>query len=104
MHSIQGTFKNGIAYPNESIKEHDGESVIITFIESAQNTTSNDNSSWDSEDWEQFDQLIANSLVDTGIEDWASATRPLYLWNTETRILSMIGNEIWSCYPFGIYS
>jgi hypothetical protein len=42
MHSIQGTFKNSIAYPNESIKEHDGESVIITFIESAQNTTSND--------------------------------------------------------------
>ena len=46
-----------------------GESVIITFIESAQNTTSNDNSSWDSEDWEQFDQLIANCLVDSGIED-----------------------------------
>ena len=32
MHSIQGTFKNGIAYPNESIKEHDGESVIIAFL------------------------------------------------------------------------
>ena len=46
-----------------------GGSVIITFIESAQNTTSNDDSSWDSEDWDQFDQLIANSLVDSGIED-----------------------------------
>jgi hypothetical protein len=32
----------------------DGKSVIITFIESDQNTPSNDNSSWDSEDWEQF--------------------------------------------------
>jgi hypothetical protein len=71
MHSIQGTFKNGIVYPNESIEEHDGESVIITFIESDQNTLSNDNSSWDSEDWEQFDQLIANCLVDSGIEDLA---------------------------------
>jgi hypothetical protein len=71
MHSIQGTIKNGIVYPNKSIEEHDGESVIITFIESDQNTLSNDNSSWDSEDWEQFDQLIANCLVDTGIEDLA---------------------------------
>lgn len=46
-----------------------GGSVIITLIESAQNTPSNDDSSWDSEDWEQFDQLIANCLVDSGIED-----------------------------------
>ena len=71
MHSIKGTFKNGIAYPNESIEEHEGESVMITFIESDQNTPSTDNSAWDSEDWEQFDQLIANCLVDTGIEDLA---------------------------------
>lgn len=71
MRTVKGLFKNGIVYPNESLEEYDGESVIITLIESEQNASTTDELSWDSEDWDQFEQLIEDCTVDTGIEDLA---------------------------------
>jgi hypothetical protein len=71
MRSVKGTLKNGLVYPSESIEEQNGESGIITFVEKGSNTSSTDDLSWDSEDWEQFDRLIENCTVDTGIEDLA---------------------------------
>ena len=71
MRTVKGLFKNGIAYPNESMEEHDGESILITFVESEQPTSPTDDLSWNSEDWDQFEQLIENCTLDTGIEDLA---------------------------------
>lgn len=71
MRSVEGTFKNGIAYPNELIKEQDGESVIITFMDSNLNHSPSDDLLWNSDDLDQFDQLIENCLIDTDIEDLA---------------------------------
>ena len=61
-----------ISYPYRkifSLFEPNGESVVITFIESNQNTLHTDDSSWNNEDWDQFNQLIEDCPVDTGIKD-----------------------------------
>ncbi|MEH1888389.1 MAG: hypothetical protein V7K92_02640 [Nostoc sp.] len=33
MLSVKGTFQNGVVYPNEPIEGHEGQSVIIVFVE-----------------------------------------------------------------------
>lgn len=71
MLTFKGTLKNGLVYPSENITEQNGKSVIITLVESSSNIPSIDDSSWDSKDWEQFDQLIQNCTIDTETEDLA---------------------------------
>ncbi|MFM7717431.1 MAG: hypothetical protein ACKO7A_33410, partial [Microcystis sp.] len=44
---------------------------LITIIEPNLNTPSTDETSWNSEDWDQFDQLIEKCTIDTGIVDLA---------------------------------
>ena len=64
MPSIKGTIKNGLVYPDVAIADQAGKSVIITIIEPNSNIPSTDETLWNSEDWDQFDQLIEKCAID----------------------------------------
>lgn len=68
MHSVKGQFQNGVATPSEPIEGHDGESVIITFLEEDRTTKSSD----DDSGWQALAQLVENCGVQTGINDLAA--------------------------------
>ncbi|MEH1923076.1 hypothetical protein [Nostoc sp.] len=68
MLSVKGTFQNGVVHPNEPIEGHEGQSVIIVFVE--ENRTPQLATPEDS-DWDKLRQLIKNCAVDTDISDLA---------------------------------
>ena len=68
MLSVKGTFQNGVVHPNEPIEGHEGQSVIIVFVE--ENRTPEPATPEDS-DWDKLRQLIKNCVVDTDIDDLA---------------------------------
>ncbi|MEH2308134.1 hypothetical protein [Nostoc sp.] len=68
MLSVKGTFQNGVVHPNEPIEGHEGQSVIIVFVE--ENRTPEPAMPEDS-DWDKLRQLIKNCAVDTDIGDLA---------------------------------
>ncbi|MHC0063064.1 hypothetical protein ACWATR_09070 [Nostoc sp. UIC 10890] len=68
MLSVKGTLQNGVVHPNEPIEGHEGQSVIIVFIE--ENRTPQPATPEDS-DWDKLRQLIKNCAVDTDISDLA---------------------------------
>ncbi|MEH2127632.1 hypothetical protein [Nostoc sp.] len=68
MLSVKGTFQNGVVHPNEPIEGHEGQSVIIVFVE--ENRTPQPATPEDS-DWGKLRQLIKNCAVDTDISDLA---------------------------------
>ncbi len=68
MLSVKGTFQNGVVHPNEPIEGHEGQSVIIVFVE--ENRTPEPATPEDS-DWDKLRQLIKNCAVDTDISDLA---------------------------------
>ncbi|QMS88431.1 hypothetical protein HUN01_12805 [Nostoc edaphicum CCNP1411] len=68
MLSVKGTFQNGVVHPNEPIEGHEGQSVIIVFVE--ENRTPQPATPEDS-DWDKLRQLIKNCAVDTDISDLA---------------------------------
>ncbi|MCC5607759.1 hypothetical protein LC612_13415 [Nostoc sp. CHAB 5834] len=68
MLSVKGTFQDGVVHPNEPIEGHEGQSVIIVFVE--ENRTPEPATPEDS-DWDKLRQLIKNCAVDTDIDDLA---------------------------------
>ncbi|MHC5611738.1 MAG: hypothetical protein ACYTXA_12150 [Nostoc sp.] len=68
MLSVKGTFQNGVVHPNEPIEGHEGQSVIIVFVE--ENRTPGPATPEDS-DWDKLRQLIKNCAIDTDIGDLA---------------------------------
>lgn len=68
MLSVKGTFQNGVVHPNEPIEGHEGQSVIIVFVE--ENRTPQPATPEDS-DWDKLSQLIKNCAVDTNIGELA---------------------------------
>ncbi|MEI1376730.1 hypothetical protein PQG02_13195 [Nostoc sp. UHCC 0926] len=68
MLSVKGTFQNGVVHPNKPIEGHEGQSVIIVFVE--ENHTPQSVTPEDS-DWDKLRQLIKNCAVDTDIGDLA---------------------------------
>lgn len=62
--SVKGTFQNGVVHPNEPIEGHEGQSVIIVFVE--ENRTPEPAMPEDS-DWDKLRQLIKNCAVDTSL-------------------------------------
>ena len=64
MISIKGTFHNGVAQPSEPIAGHEGQTVIITFLEEA--PAASDDSGWD-----RLMQIVEQNTVDAGIKDLA---------------------------------
>jgi hypothetical protein len=70
MLSVKGTFENGVASPDEPVKGHNGESVEIVFVESG-NSGQTEELIWNDEDWDEFERIIDECAVDTGIGDLA---------------------------------
>jgi len=67
MRSVKGKFQNGVATPAEPVEGHEGESVIITFLDEDRATSS----SADDSGWQALAQLVENCAVETGISDLA---------------------------------
>lgn len=67
MLSVKGKFQNGVAQPTEPIEGHDGESVIITFLDEERTTLS----PADNSGWKELTQLVENCAVETGVSDLA---------------------------------
>lgn len=67
MLSVKGKFQNGVAQPTEPIEGHDGQTVLITFLEK---DNSNSLPVEDSE-WNALAQLLKDCVVETGIKDLA---------------------------------
>jgi predicted DNA-binding antitoxin AbrB/MazE fold protein len=63
--SIKGTFQNGVAQPIEPVVGHEGQQVIITFVEESTPVEKvPDDSGWD-----RLMQIIEENTFDAGIED-----------------------------------
>jgi hypothetical protein len=60
--------QNGVVHRNELIEGHQGQSVIIVFVE--ENRTPEPAMPEDS-DWDKLRQLIQNCAIDTDINDLA---------------------------------
>jgi hypothetical protein len=69
MLSVKGTFQNGVARPSEPVEEHEGQPVIITFLE--EEAASVSPAAGDEEVWDTLSQLIEDCGVETGIADFA---------------------------------
>ena len=67
MRSVKGKFQNGVATPAEPIESHEGETVIITFLDAPRTTKS----SADDSGWQALTQLVETCAVETGISDLA---------------------------------
>ena len=63
MRSVKGKFQNGVATPAEPVEGHEGESVIITFLDEERTT--------DDSGWQALAQLVEDCAVETGISDLA---------------------------------
>jgi hypothetical protein len=68
MLSIKGTFRDGVARPNEPVEGRDGRTVLITFLD--EDAASPYPPAQDS-DWERLTKLIEDCAVRSGIGDLA---------------------------------
>lgn len=68
MQTVKGVFRDGVARPVEPVKGHDGESVIITFLEEPVATlmSPEEHAAWDA-----LAQLVESCAVETGLTDLA---------------------------------
>ena len=63
MRSVKGKFYNGVATPAEPVEGHEGELVIITFLDEERTA--------DNSGWQALAQLVEDCAVETGISDLA---------------------------------
>jgi hypothetical protein len=68
MLSIKGTFQNGVAQPDVPIEGHNGQSVVIVFLDE---DNSIQESLTDDLAWDTLEQLVKNCAIETGISDLA---------------------------------
>jgi hypothetical protein len=69
MISVKGKFKNGVALPLEPVEDfQEGQSVIITFLDEETKEVSKAKKNGG----KTLEDLIAESEIDTGIEDLAA--------------------------------
>ena len=69
MLSVKGTFEHGVARPCEPVTEHEGHSVIITFLE--EETTSVSSPAVPEDAWDALERLVEDCGIETGIADFA---------------------------------
>jgi hypothetical protein len=67
MLSVKGKFQNGAAQPTEPLEGHEGETVIITFLDEEHPTLP----PVDHSGWQALSQLVENCAVETGVSDLA---------------------------------
>jgi len=63
--SLEGTFKNGIVQPNQSVAVPDGQKVLIVFLREEDEPPIADSA------WSDFAQLLKDCQINTGIPDLA---------------------------------
>ena len=68
MHSVTGTFKNGVVELNESVSWTEGQEVTITV---AQNDRPDNAQPMTDEDWDKLDRALEECKMETGITDLA---------------------------------
>ncbi len=68
MLSVKGTFRDGAAHPEEALEGHEGQAVIITFLEEADEGSLSEESE---AGWEALMELIEANAMETGISDLA---------------------------------
>jgi hypothetical protein len=68
MLSVKGTFQNGVAHPSEPVAEHEGHSVIITFLEEGAASVS---PVAGEEAWDTLSRLVEDCGIETGVADFA---------------------------------
>jgi hypothetical protein len=66
--SVKGVFKEGVACPIEKIEGHDGQQVVITFLDNELTDQAKDE---EEAAWDALMQLIEDCTVETGITDLA---------------------------------
>lgn len=68
MLSVNGTFQDGVAQPDVPVEGHNGQPVLITFLQEDDGSKSSftDDSAWDT-----LEQLVEKCGVETGITDLA---------------------------------
>jgi hypothetical protein len=68
MLSIKGTFQKGAAQPLEPVAGHEGQPVIITFLDEG---SSQSPASTNEAGWEEMAELMESCMIETGISDLA---------------------------------
>jgi hypothetical protein len=68
MLSVKGTFKDGVAQPNETIEGHEGQTVLIIFVEEQAADVA---ALAEESEWNALFRLIEENAVETGITDLA---------------------------------
>lgn len=68
MLSVKGTFQNGVAHPAEPLPGHNGQAVIITFLEEEHLPTQ---PTTNTAGWDGLQQLVEDCMVETGMNDLA---------------------------------
>ena len=68
MFAVKGTFQNGVAHPAEPIIGHNGQAVIITFLEEDHLSTP---PTQNATGWDTLHQLIEDCRGETGMSDLA---------------------------------
>lgn len=68
MLSVQGTFQNGVATPEEEVPDQEGKPVIITFLDRPTNVSEPVEQL---NSWKQLEDLIDAAGVRTGVSDLA---------------------------------
>lgn len=66
MQTVRGYFENGVARLTEPISAHEGQPVLITFLEIERTAESPDANAWAS-----LESLIEGCACETGISDLA---------------------------------
>jgi hypothetical protein len=81
MLSIKGIFTKGVAQPLAPLQGHEGQAVIITFLDES---PAEDVQPEEAMAWSELTQLIKECAVETGIEDLAHQ-HDHYLYRTPKR-------------------
>ncbi len=68
MLSVKGVWEAGAARPAEPVDAHEGQQVIITFLNEE---APEQRASADDAGWEALEQLIEDCAIETGIPDLA---------------------------------
>lgn len=68
---VKGTYRNGVIQPDEPITATEGQSVIITFVETEPKTEEDTAEATIEAGWEEFDRILEECQIETGIPDFA---------------------------------
>ncbi len=71
MNSVKGKVRNGVIYPDEPINGHEGQSVIVTFVDEPVGRGKDTIQTANEDDWEVLARLADENTVESDIKDLA---------------------------------